>query len=79
MVRPMSKKQFWDILTGPANKGCWNCKNKLPIRSACPLYETEECFAWLKIDAMYGLNSYEDVLLDNRELILAHWEWDGSK
>jgi len=29
------KKNFWKALTSPAERGCWNCKNRLSDGEAC--------------------------------------------
>jgi len=77
------KKEFWDILAGPVNKGCWNCKNRRNNFGAevngCELYDRDDCFGWFGCDTTKMSPGELDYAgLHESYIVLGHWEWDGK-
>jgi len=63
------KKEFWDMLMLPNNRGCWNCATE-------PLY-CNGCNAFVQPPNEKNIESASGQIKEERWLV--KWKWNGQR
>ena len=72
----VSKKQLWDALKTPTDRGEWNCTRAGDEYSSFDTVCGRLCDCFVRPE--YLGDPGEDSAIE-REKYLKHWKWNGSK